>query len=142
MAGLEVKFKKLHMDAVIPPYASKGAAGLDLTAVSNRQVLGKVSYFEYDTGIAMELPPGYVGLLFPRSSISKTGMRLLNSVGVIDSDYRGEIKLRFSSGVKNYRRGDRIGQLVIMQLPQVSIVEDSELSGTDRGTEGFGSTGE
>jgi len=93
----------------------------------------------------MELPHGYVGLLFPRSSISKTDHYLRNSVGVIDSGYRGEIKIRMSIpalGARQYNKGDKIAQLLIMQIPWVDIVEVSEISGSDRGAGGFGSTGE
>jgi len=92
----------------------------------------------------MEMPEGYVGLIFPRSSISKTDHYLRNSVGVIDSGYRGEIKIRMSTpllGGVEYKEGDRIAQLIIMKLPWVNIEEVEELSDTDRGEGGFGSTG-
>ena len=92
----------------------------------------------------MEIPEGYVGLVFPRSSISKTDHYLRNSVGVIDSGYRGEIKIRMSTpllGGVEYKEGDRIAQLIIMKLPWVNIEEVEELSDTDRGDGGFGSTG-
>jgi len=94
--------------------------------------------------LAMEVPEGYVGLIFPRSSISKTDHYLRNSVGVIDSGYRGEIKIRMSTpllGGVEYKEGDRIAQLIIMKLPWVNIEEVEELSDTDRGDGGFGSTG-
>jgi dUTP pyrophosphatase len=101
-------------------------------------------FFEYGTDLAMEIPKGYVGLLFPRSSISKTDHFLRNSVGVIDSGYRGEIKLRMSIpalGENEYVIGDKVGQLILMKLPWVEIEEVKELSDTDRGEGGFGSTG-
>jgi len=94
--------------------------------------------------LAMEMPEGYVGLIFPRSSISKTDHYLRNSVGVIDSGYRGEIKVRMSTpllGGVEYKVGDRVAQLVIMKLPWVNLQEVDELSDTDRGEGGFGSTG-
>ena len=90
---MKVKIKKLHNDAVIPQYAKKGDAGLDLTAVEKYyDIHGCVVY---KTGIAVEIPEGYVGLVFPRSSVSKTDLTLTNSVGVIDSGYRGEITMKF-----------------------------------------------
>lgn len=90
---MEVKIKKLHKNAVIPQYAKKGDAGLDLTAVEKHyDIHGCVVY---KTGIAVEIPEGYVGLVFPRSSVSKTDLLMANSVGVIDSGYRGEITMKF-----------------------------------------------
>ena len=136
-----LKIKKLNDNSVLPSYAKKGDAGMDLTCVS----LTKTSkYYEYGTGLAMEIPEGHVGLVFPRSSISKTDHFLRNSVGVIDSGYRGEIKLRMSIpalGEKEYNIGDKIGQLLIIELPWVNIEQVEELNETDRGEGGFGSTG-
>jgi dUTP pyrophosphatase len=138
-----VKFKKLHWDAATPTQASDGAAGFDLTCTDvSADTENRV--YRYYTGIAVEIPAGYVGLIFPRSSVFKTGHVLANSVGVIDSDYRGEIQLVYRP-VRNmpcpYERGDRIGQLVILPAPQVTLVEVDELSDTARGEGGFGSTG-
>lgn len=138
---MELKFKKLKDCAVVPSYAKKGDAGMDLVATS---VTYSDLYIEYGTDLAMEMPHGYVGLVFPRSSISKTDHYLRNSVGVIDSGYRGEIKIRMSVpalGTKQYNKGDKIAQLLIMQIPWVDIIEVSEISGSDRGAGGFGSTG-
>ena len=100
-------------------------------------------FVEASTGIALEIPEGYVGLVFPRSSISNTRHMLRNSVGVIDSGYRGEIKLRFSvdDSDKKYKIGDKIGQIVFVEIPQVTLVEASELDSSERATGGFGSTG-
>jgi len=99
----------------------------------------------YDTGLSMEIPEGYVGLLFPRSSISKTTLSLANSVGVIDSGYRGSImfKFRYLGGKGNwfYNLGDRVGQIIIIPYPTVEFEEVEELSSTERGQGGFGSTG-
>lgn len=145
---MEVKIKKLHPNAVIPFYAKPGDAGMDLTAViidtSNEH------YIEYDTGIAVEIPEGYVGLVFPRSSNSKVDLELSNSVGVIDSGYRGSIKLRYhriwredKSGnriLDIYSVGDRVGQLIIIPYPKIEFKEVDELSSTERGDGGFGST--
>ena len=147
---LPVKFKKLHPDAKAPVRATDGSAGWDLTALGFAYIDEEGEEFEtytgiakYRTGIAVEIPPGYVGLVFPRSSLFKTGMDLTNCVGVIDSDYRGEIAFVFrviDIGDK-YKNGDRIGQLVIVPCPAVELVELEELSETERGTGGFGSTG-
>ena len=141
-----VKIKKLHPDAVIPAYSKKGDAGLDLTAVS---VSFEKNYVSYKTGLAVEIPEGFVGLLFPRSSNSKMDLILTNSVGVIDSGYRGEIELRYKlvgngatpSIVGTYNIGDRVGQLIIIPYPSIEFEEVTELSTTERNTGGYGSTG-
>jgi len=138
---MKIKFKKLNKRAEIPFYAKGGDAGMDLVATT---IVRTSKFFEYGTDLAMEIPKGYVGLLFPRSSISKTDHFLRNSVGVIDSGYRGEIKLRMSIpalGETEYMIGDKVGQLILMKLPWVQIEEAEELSDTDRGEGGFGSTG-
>jgi dUTP pyrophosphatase len=92
--GMEVKVKKMHAEAVIPSYSKPGDAGLDLTAVSEEWNEGN-TMVTYGTGLSIEIPEGYVGLLFPRSSVCKTSLNLSNSVGVIDSGYRGEIMLKY-----------------------------------------------
>ena len=138
---LTVKVKKLHPEAVIPKYAKVGDAGMDLVAISETVRGG---FTEFGTGLAVEIPEGYVGLIFPRSSISNVKMFLTNSVGVIDSGYRGEIKFRFkptTSGVGKYEVGDRVGQLVVIPYPKVELIEVDGLEETDRGTGGFGSSG-
>jgi dUTP pyrophosphatase len=139
---MRVRFKKLSEKAVTPQYAKMGDAGMDLVATS--LVKGEV-YYEYGTDIAVEIPEGYVGLLFPRSSISKTKQILANHVGVVDSNYRGEIKFRFKKltwdNGEVYNAGDRIGQLIIMPYPTIELEEVNELSETNRGKNGFGSTG-
>ncbi len=137
---MQVKVKRLHPDAAIPTYAEPGSAGLDLTAIS----CGVTDDFmEYDTGLAFEIPKGYVGLLFPRSSISKTGHSLANAVGVIDSSYRGPVKLRmrYKEGKKHYIVGEKVGQLVIIPYPQIELLEVDALNHSARGFGGFGSTG-
>lgn len=140
--GLKVRFKKLHEDAVTPSYAKAGDAGLDLTAIRMTPTKAGVPFIEYGTGIAVEIPEGYVGLVFPRSSISKLEDFLLkNSVGIIDSGYRGEIMMRFSKSHEHYNIGDKIGQLIILPYPMIQLEEVEELSSTDRGLGGFGSTG-
>lgn len=142
---MKVKITKLHSDATIPKYAKDGDAAMDLTAISCIEINQYNNhYLEYSTGLAMEIPEGYVGLIFPRSSISNKGMILSNSVGVIDSGYRGEIKFRFKVLDRSeswYIPGDRIGQLIIMPYPKVELEEVEELSSSERGTGGFGSSG-
>ncbi len=137
---LKVKIKKLHPDAIIPQYAKPGDAGLDLTAVG---VVADGGTLTYKTGLAIELPPWHVALLFPRSSVYKTGQTLTNCVGVIDSGYRGEIMLKYtlSPYAKEYEIGDRVGQLVIMPYPRIDFVEADKLTPTERGFGGYGSTG-
>ena len=140
--GMEVKVKKMHAEAVIPSYATKGDAGLDLTAVSEEWNEGN-TMVTYGTGLSIEIPQGYVGLLFPRSSVCKTSLNLSNSVGVIDSGYRGEIMLKYRYPEQGlvYDLGDRVGQLIIMPYPQIKLIEAEELSSTERGEGGYGSSG-
>lgn len=142
--SLKVRFKKLHEDAVVPSYAKNGDAGLDLTAthMTFDENFFDENFIEYGTGIAVEIPEGYVGLVFPRSSVSKKkNFYLKNSVGVIDSGYRGEIKLRFNRSDSHYQVGEKIGQLIILPYPTIQLEEVEELSSTERGQGGFGSTG-
>ena len=139
---MEVKIKRLHKDSVIPCYAKDGDAGLDLTAT--RVWSDDDGNVCYGTGLAFEIPRGYVGLLFPRSSNAKKDLILSNSVGVLDSNYRGEVMLKFKpqkQGGKMYEVGERIGQIIIMPYPQIEFIEVEELSETNRGDGGFGSTG-
>jgi len=138
---MNIKIKKLHEKAVIPRYAKPGDAGMDLTAV-DCSIDGDI--ITYKTGLAVEIPLGYVGLLFPRSSVFKTDVSLTNSVGVIDSGYRGEIGLKFRMCKDSdliYKVGDRVGQLLILPYPKVQFEESKELSNTERGIGGYGSTG-
>lgn len=143
---LSIKFKRLQPDAWAPEYSSEGAAGLDLRCTS-LYYDSERDYIEYGTGVAVAIPEGHVGLLFPRSSISKTPHSLCNSVGVIDADYRGEVMLRFRNSSRSdadynaYTYGDKVGQLVVMPIPQVTLEEVEDLDDTDRGSGGFGSTG-
>lgn len=157
---MKVKFKKLHEDAVLPSYAKPGDAGMDITATSDGNVVLSEDndnawyYIEYKTGLSVEIPTGYVGLMFPRSSISKCSLVLANSVAVVDSGYRGEICFRFKidaglvdqayknvGGTARYKKGDRIGQLVVLPYPTIEPEVADELSDSERGSGGFGSTG-
>ena len=152
---MQIKIKKLSPEAVIPTYAKDGDAGLDLVATSMKFDGTQITY---GTGLAMEIPNGFVGLVFPRSSIRKTGLQLSNSVGVIDSGYRGELQATFNKlfggeamydemKVKEiqpndfYKVGDRVAQIMIIPHPPIEFEEVDELSDTERGEGGFGSTG-
>ena len=142
--SIRIKVKKLRPDAVIPTKAYPTDAGFDLTAVwSGWSNTHKV--FEYGFGLSFEIPEGYVGLIFPRSSIYRKDLFLTNCVGVIDAHYRGEVTAKFKSTTDSipdsYNVGERVAQLVLMPIPQVSFVETDELSETDRGSGGYGSTG-
>lgn len=139
---MKIRVKKLHPEAVIPVYAKQGDAGLDLTAISEEWNEDN-SMVTYGTGLAIEIPEGYVGLLFPRSSVYKTSLNLSNSVGVIDSGYRGEImfKYRYLEEGMVYDVKDRVGQLLILPYPSIELEEAEELSSTERGEGGYGSTG-
>lgn len=174
MKNLKVKIKRLNEDAVIPAYAHATDAGMDLVATS--KTIDEYGNVVYGTGIALEIPNGYVGLVFPRSSNSKKYLLLTNSVGVIDSGYRGEVTFKYRPSVmtvcyrklkdrlaqlllgsqrsqkrrgvhtetwhlSEYEVGDRIGQLIILPYPKVNFEEVEELSDSDRGTNGYGSTG-
>lgn len=137
---MKVKIKKTHPDAVIPSYAKEGDAGLDLTAVSKEQIDNE--HIKYGFGIAMEIPKGHVGLIFPRSSCYKRRQLLSNAVAVIDSGYRGEISaVMIGTTEKSYDVGDRIAQIIILPYPQIEFEEVEELSDSERGTGGYGSTG-
>lgn len=139
---LIINIKKTNELAIIPKYAHSTDAGMDLVAVSMNET---DKYIEYDTGIALEIPKGYVGLVFPRSSVSKLDLVQANSVGVIDSSYRNSIKVRFKklkdNGVCVYVPGERIAQLIILPYPIIGFNEVEKLSDSDRGLGGFGSTG-
>lgn len=139
---LEVKIKLLYTNSVMPFYSTKGDAGLDLTAVSEEWNEDN-SMVTYGTGLAFEIPDGYVGMLFPRSSVYKTSLNLSNSVGIIDSSYRGEVMLKYRYPEQGlvYDIGDRVGQLIIMPFPKIKLIEVDELSKTERGEGGYGSTG-
>ncbi len=140
---MKVKFKKLDPNASIPKYAKHGDAAVDLVAIYKEWSQEKGTY-TYGTGLAFEIPEGHVGLIFPRSSICKVALSLSNSVGVIDSGYRGEVKFvfRFTDlGADVYEVGDKVGQLIIMPYPTIELEEANELSTTERGSGGFGSSG-
>jgi dUTP pyrophosphatase len=139
-----LKIKKMSEYAVIPSYAHVGEdACFDLTAVS-KNINYEKNTVAYDIGLAFEIPEGYVGLIFPRSSVCKKGLILTNCVGVIDSGYRGSVSAVFSitGGTANiYNIGERVAQMMIIPVPFVEFNEVEELSDTARGNGGYGSTG-
>lgn len=142
VVATNVKIKKLHPNAVIPQYAKDGDAGMDI--VATEVIQENDIQITYGTGIAVEIPSGHVGLIFPRSSVRKTGLQLSNSVGVIDSGYRGEIQATFNKMVDypdSYKVGERICQIMILPYPIINFVESEELGTSERGDGGFGSTG-
>jgi dUTP pyrophosphatase len=140
---MQVRIKKLNENAVIPSYAKDGDAGMDL--VATRIISNTTFDVSYGTDLAMEIPNGFVGLVFPRSSIRKYELALSNSVGVIDSGYRGEIQATFkkTNGLDSlaYKVGDRIAQIMIIPHPPIEFKVVDDLSDTERGDGGFGSTG-
>ena len=136
---MKVKIKRLNDKAILPTKAHATDAGYDLYATSCYYEDGML---HYGIGIAVEIPEGYVGLVFPRSSIANTHLTLSNSVGVIDSGYRGEVMAKFrKGGTRGYHVGERIAQLIILPYPEVVFEEAEELSESDRGTGGYGSSG-
>lgn len=144
MSNIKVKIKRLDPQAITPSYAKPGDACMDLAAISKTIVEESgYGYVEYGTGLAFEVPENYVMLIYPRSSISNQGLLLANSVGVVDSGYRGEVKFRFKwvKDTNLYNVGDRVGQFMIIPLPIMELEEVDELSETERGQGGFGSSG-
>ena len=143
---MQVKIKKLNPNAIIPTYAKVGDAGMDLVITD---IKGENKYdITYGFGISIEIPEGFMGLVFPRSSIRKTDLVLSNSIGVIDSGYRGELQATFNKiqgvteGVRErYLIGDRVCQIMIIPHPPIQFEEVEELTNTERGEGGFGSTG-
>jgi dUTP pyrophosphatase len=157
---MKIRYKKLSPEAKTPIKLIEVDAGFDIFAIS-KEVTD--DYIEYLTGIAFEIPKGYVGLVFPRSSVTKYDLMLKNCVGVIDASYRGEIRCRFTpiannnikdiivggniaiefiwNEEKQYKVGERIAQIVFLELPKIELEEVLELSNTERGTGGFGHTG-
>ena len=137
---MEIRYKKLSENAKEPTKAHESDAGFDLYCTR----------YGYDgdcwvchSDVAFEIPEGYMGLVFPRSSIADTAMILSNGVGVIDSGYRNEItaKFRVLNNNRVYREGERFAQLVIVPYPKIELKESAELSDTDRGFGGYGSSG-
>ena len=149
---MNVRSKKLENNVGIPSYAGLREAGMDFAAT--RKWFDESGNICYGTGLAFEIPEGYVGLVFPRSSCSKKQLVLANAVAVIDSGYRGEVVMKFKPSLaldRNicvsmnriydiYEVGERIAQMIIMPYPTIEFVEVDELSQTERGSNGYGST--
>lgn len=142
---IDLKIKKLSDNAVIPSYGSASAAGADLYSAEGEIVIKAGETKLVHTGLAMEIPEGYVGLIYARSGIAtKRGLAPANKVGVIDSDYRGEIMVSIynhSSETHTIAAGERVAQIVITPYLTVNFIEADELDDTARGSGGFGSTG-
>lgn len=146
---LTLKIKRLSEDAILPVQSTPGAGCWDVFASSDPDFVmreGECQYVEYETGLSFELPDGYDMLIFPRSSISShTDLILCNGPGFLDHDFRGMLRFRFRLLRKDnpmlYRKGDRIGQIKLIAKTDMEILEVDELSETQRGEGGFGSTG-
>ncbi len=141
---LNVKVKRVTDTAQLPTKAHQTDAGYDLYAHKKEKM--RNGQLKYTTGLCFEIPDGYMGLLFPRSSLSNYNLALSNSVGIIDSGYRGEISFVFNYTegqmfASTYNEGDRIGQLIIIPYPEVKFEEVKDLSESPRGAKGFGSSG-
>lgn len=144
MAALTVNFIKTHPAARVPLHGSAGAAGYDMYAVSKEELPDGLVAF--DLGLALEIPAGWVGLLFPRSSVYRTGLDMAFCVGVVDSDYRGSVKAIFRrDGLEpeapEYAVGERVCQLVLVQHADLVFRQVAALPSTAREQGGYGSTG-
>ena len=142
----KIKIKKLSNEVSIPKYETPGSSGMDLSACIEQDVIinpGDKAIIP--TGFSLSIPEGYEVQIRPRSGLAaKKGITVLNTPGTIDSDYRGEIKvilINFDKNKFTVKNGERIAQMVVCPIEQVSVEEVKELSETDRGTSGFGSTG-
>lgn len=144
---MEVKIKRLHPDAVIPTKAHDTDAGFDLTATSWHY--DEFGNLHLGFGLAFEIPRGHAGFIFPRSSQAKHDLIMANCVGVIDSAYRGEVTAKFkravsvlgTEGLRDYTKGDRVAQLIILPYPEVEFAEVDQLSYGERGDNSYGSSG-
>lgn len=139
---MQIKFKKLNENAVAPQYAHSFDAGMDLFCLENISIAPN-ERIQVGTGIAMEIPEGFVGLIWDKSGLShKSGLKTVG--GVVDSAYRGEIKvgmINLSDQIYNFEAGNKIAQMLIQKVEQVDLIESDDLSETARGEGGFGSTG-
>jgi dUTP pyrophosphatase len=137
---MKIKIKKLVENATVPTYAKNGDAGMDLTVVSSEMIDNE--HIKYNFGIAIEIPFGYVGLIFPRSSCYKQRQILSNCVGVIDSGYRGELSaVMIGTSPQKYKVGNRAAQILILPYPQIEFELTDSLSDSERGLGGYGSSG-
>ena len=146
LTGVTLKIMKVKENAILPEYKTEGSSGMDLcAAIENTVIIPPFQRVFIPTGIAIELPLGYEAQVRPRSGLSsKHGITLVNCVGTIDSDYRGEIVvplINLSDSAYGIVPGERIAQMIISKYERVGIEEVAELSPTHRGIGGFGSTG-
>lgn len=151
---MKLKVKKLHPSAIIPKYATDGSGCFDLHAVVGDQDLNPCVMHRFPqvirTGLSFEIPEGHVMLIFSRSGHGfKIDIRLSNCTGIIDADYRGEVQVKLTKDASdstavglNILQGDRIAQAMVIAIDKVEFEEVSELSTTERGSGGFGSTGQ
>lgn len=144
MFGNMIKIKKLNPDAILPTYAKKGDAGADLYSMDTVEIR-PFQRMLVSTGIAIAMPPSWVGLVHPRSGLAhKAGVTVLNAPGTVDSGYRGEVKvnlINLGNSPVVINKGDRIAQIVFQRFEQGDFLEVDELDSTDRGEGGHGSTG-
>jgi dUTP pyrophosphatase len=142
---IELAIQRLHDDAVVPARAYEGDAGLDLAAC-DRFELAPGARAVVGTGLAVAIPPGYAGFVQPRSGLAdRHGIAIVNSPGLIDSGYRGELKVILLNTDRSepfvVEPGMRIAQLVVLPIPEISVVEAEALPATERGARGYGSSG-
>ena len=141
---MTLRFRKAHPDATLPSYAHPSDAGMDVRSVDDLTIAPGGRALVH-TGLVMLLPPGYEAQVRPRSGLAlKSGVTVLNSPGTIDSGYRGEVGVilaNFGAAAFDVKKGDKIAQLVIAPVTQPAVVETAETDETDRGADGFGSTG-
>lgn len=146
-APMELKIKLMSDKAIVPVYSTDGACAADLFAATEQIKLEPTGpIVEYDTHVAFEIPPGYVGIVAPRSSVTtKTTLMLGNSFGIIDQDFRASVRFQYrnvnNTSGKKYKVGERIGQIMFVPVERVQFVVSDTLSKTARGEGGFGSTG-
>lgn len=152
---IELKVKKLHPDATIPTYATDGSGCFDLHAYLPKpdgadepdQFVAVGMPLKIPTGLAFEIPEGFAMLIYSRSGHGfKSDVRLANCVGVIDQDYTGEVMVKLTRDGESFnpiqiKHGERVAQAMLVPAPRVTFIEVDELSETERGTGGFGSTG-
>ena len=141
---IELQVRRLRDDATLPAQAYAGDAGLDLAACGRHEV-GPGERAVIPTGLALEIPEGYGGFVLPRSGLAaKHGITLLNAPGLIDAGYRGEVRVVFhnTDAEKTFvvEPGMRIAQLVVLPVPEITLLEQEELAETERGERGFGSS--
>ena len=142
---MELKVTKLHVSAVIPTRAHPGDAGLDLYSIEEAHI-GPGERWSVGTGIAVEIPAGHAGLVLPRSGLAREhGISLVNSPGLIDAGYRGELRVLLLNTDRDepceIAAGDRIAQLVIIRVDLMQTIEVESLPDSERGVGGFGSSG-